>query len=77
MNDEYKSMVEQLVIYRHEVKLSQEDLAAIIGVTNSLVHKWEQYKRIPSGFMLSCWVDSLGCKIEVTKKQDGNRHGYV
>ena len=49
MNDEYKSMVEQLVIYRHEEKLSQEDLAAIIGVTNSLVHKWEQYKRIPSG----------------------------
>ena len=68
MNNEYKAMVEQLVIYRHEKKLSQEDLAEIIGIGNSLVHKWEQHKRIPSGFMLSCWVDALGCKIEVTKR---------
>ncbi len=70
MSIQYKSLVEQLVIERHKQKISQEQLASMIGVTNSLIHKWEQHKRIPSGFMLSCWVDSLGCKIEVVKAKN-------
>jgi len=70
MSIQYKSLVEQLVIERHQQKISQEQLASMIGVTNSLIHKWEQHKRIPSGFMLSCWVDSLGCKIEVVKAKN-------
>jgi len=74
MSIQYKSLVEQLVIERHQQKISQEQLASMIGVTNSLIHKWEQHKRIPSGFMLSCWVDSLGCKIEVVKAENEIKH---
>ena len=74
MSIQYKSLVEQLVIERHQQKISQEQLASMIGVTNSLIHKWEQHKRIPSGFMLSCWVDSLGCKIEVVKAKNEIKH---
>ena len=33
------------------------------------IHKWEQYKRVPSGFLLSCWLDALGLKIKVYKKK--------
>lgn len=69
----YEYMVAQLIKQRHKLEWSQEDLAHKIGCTKSLVHKWEQYKRVPSGFMLSCWVEALGLQITVTKKQEDTR----
>ena len=64
-------LVSALISARSEQSLSQEALAHKIGCTVSLVHKWETHKRIPSGFMLICWLDALGYEIEV-KKRDGN-----
>lgn len=68
VTDSYARMVEQLVDRRNELGYSQEVLADMIGCTTSLIHKWEQYKRVPSGFMLTCWLDALGCTIEVCSK---------
>jgi transcriptional regulator with XRE-family HTH domain len=64
-------LVSALISARSEQSLSQEALAHKIGCTVSLVHKWETHKRIPSGFMLICWLDALGYEIEV-KKRDGD-----
>lgn len=64
----YELMVQQLIDRRHEMGLSQEALAFEIGCAKSLIHKWEQFKRQPSGFMLGCWVDALGMEITVSKK---------
>jgi transcriptional regulator with XRE-family HTH domain len=50
------------------MNISQESLAYKIGCTNSLIHKWETHKRLPSGFMLICWLDALGYEIEVKKR---------
>ena len=61
-------MVDQLIKRRHELGMSQEQLSFEIGCAKSLIHKWEQYKRVPSGFMLGCWVEALGLQIEVTEK---------
>jgi DNA-binding transcriptional regulator YiaG len=66
----YESLVSELIYARSEHGLSQEALAHKIGCTVSLVHKWETHKRIPSGFMLMCWLDSLGYEIEVKKRDD-------
>ena len=49
--------------------MSQEQLSFEIGCAKSLIHKWEQYKRVPSGFMLGCWVEALGLQIKVTEKR--------
>ena len=68
MKNDYEYMVDQLIKHRHELQWSQEELAHKIGCTKSLVHKWEQYKRVPSGFMLNCWVEALGLQISITKK---------
>lgn len=68
MNNCYEIMVTKLIKRRHDLGYSQEALAHKIGCAKSLVHKWEQYKRVPSGFMLGCWVESLGLQIEVTEK---------
>jgi len=66
----YEIMVHQLIKRRHELGLSQEALSFDIGCAKSLIHKWEQYKRVPSGFMLGCWVEALGLQITVTEKSE-------
>lgn len=64
----YEELVLQLIAARSEQGYSQEALADRIGCTVSLIHKWEQHKRIPSGFMLMCWLDALGYDIEVRRR---------
>ncbi|MAT13247.1 MAG: hypothetical protein CMM02_19795 [Rhodopirellula sp.] len=68
VTETYQDIIAQLVVARHKQKLSQEELAYKIGCAKSLVHKWEQYKRVPSGFLLACWLDALGLKVKVHKK---------
>ena len=67
----YDDLMEGLIHARNEQGYSQEALAHNIGCTVSLIHKWETHKRIPSGFMLMCWLDALGYEIEI-KKRSGN-----
>jgi len=69
MTNGYEIIVDQLINRRHYLQWSQEELAHRIGCTPSLIHKWEQYKRVPSGFMLGCWVDALGLQITVNEKE--------
>ena len=73
VSETYADIVEQLIQRRNDLGYTQEALADMIGCTTSLVHKWEQYKRVPSGFMLSCWLDALGVEIKiVTKNSESN-----
>ena len=48
-----------LVQIRNQKDGHKKDTAHRIGCNPSLIHKWEQGKRVPSGFMLSCWVEAL------------------
>ena len=68
VTDSYSLMVNSLVDRRNDLGYSQEALADMIGCTTSLIHKWEQYKRVPSGFMLTCWLDALGVEIKICPK---------
>lgn len=61
----YDALVSKLIAARYARNLTQEALADLIGCTVSLIHKWETHKRIPSGFMLMCWLDALNHDIEV------------
>ena len=65
---DYELMVSMLIDARLKRELSQEKLAHRIGCTASLIHKWETHKRIPSGFMLICWLDALGYDVTVTER---------
>jgi len=64
---DYERLVKILIDARFAQNLSQESLAHKIGCATSLIHKWETGKRIPSGFMLMCWLDALNCEIEIKK----------
>ena len=75
--DTYQEIILSLVQHRHKLGMSQEELAHQIGCAKSLVHKWEQYKRVPSGFMFSCWLEALGLTIKVHKKKANARKKAV
>ena len=64
---DYDRLVKELIDARFEQSLSQESLAHKIGCASSLIHKWETHKRIPSGFMLMCWLDALEYEIQIKK----------
>ena len=65
---DYEVMVQKLIDARFTQGLSQETLAHKIGCTVSIVHKWETHKRIPSGFLLFCWLEALGYELTVTQR---------
>lgn len=70
ITNDWRNVVADLVTIRNSKKISQEKLAHTIGCTASLVHKWEQFKRIPSGFMFVCWADALDAKIQIEIRQN-------
>lgn len=63
----WQEIVTSLIEIRKSRGLSQEALAHEIGCASSLIHKWEQYKRVPSGFMFACWIDALQAQIKIEK----------
>lgn len=65
ITNSWKDIIQQMVAIRNAQGISQEQLAFKIGCHPSLIHKWEQHKRVPSGFMFSCWADALGAKIKI------------
>jgi len=69
VTDTYQYVISQLVVHRTKQKLTQKNLAYKIGCAESLIHKWEQHKRVPSGFLFACWLDALGLTIKVHKKK--------
>jgi len=69
ISDNWSDVVTGLISLRQEQGISQEVLADRIGCASSLVHKWEQFKRVPSNFLLICWLDALDAKVEIKTRQ--------
>ena len=65
----WQNVITSLVQARNTRGYSQEELAHRIGCTSSLIHKWEQAKRVPSGFMFACWLDALDAEIKIEIKE--------
>lgn len=66
--DFLKDVVKQLVDARHAAGMTQEMLNDDLGVADRLVNKWECGIKSPSGFVLYCWADALGCDIKVERR---------
>lgn len=48
--------LDEIKIWRLEMKMSQEDFAHYVGVTTSTVNRWEQLRRIPSKMALTLMI---------------------
>ena len=64
-SEHWEAVVRSLVQIRLQQGITQEVLADKIGCASTLVGKWESYHRVPSGFLLSCWAEALGAKIQI------------
>lgn len=62
-----KKAIRELAQRRKEMGISQLELDKIIGMADGHVAKWESFARLPTGWMLSCWVEALQCEIEIKK----------
>jgi transcriptional regulator with XRE-family HTH domain len=63
----YKKIVIKLVKVRKEIGITQAQVDQMIGCADGLVSKWECGDRIPSFFMLVCWLESLGVELQIKK----------
>lgn len=59
----YGSLINQLATARRQRSLSQSDLDALLGVSDGMVGKWESFARMPSAFMLMCWLSALNVQL--------------
>lgn len=58
-----KQIPNKLRQFRHELGLTQAELASALGVTRITVARWETGIRIPSFLMLNKIAEVLGCNI--------------
>ena len=65
ITENWQRIINDLKKYRNKKGMSQEALAGEMGIEPSLMQKWETFKRVPSGFMFSCWLDALELGITI------------
>lgn len=65
----YGELITSLAARRRALRISQEDLDRLIGLTDGQVAKWESMIRIPGAFMLMCWTNALGVKLIIAREQ--------
>ena len=65
ITENWQRIISDLKKYRNKKGMSQEALAGEMGIEPSLMQKWETFKRVPSGFMFSCWLDALELGITI------------
>lgn len=69
-NDFLNNLVTKLVEQRHIRNLTQEELNAILGVTDRLLGKWEAGIRTPTVFHLICWGEALDLRLNFDPAND-------
>ena len=64
-----KNVIKQLAARRKELGITQLELDKIIGLADGHVGKWECFAKLPTGWMLSCWIEALQCELIVKKAE--------
>jgi ribosome-binding protein aMBF1 (putative translation factor) len=64
----YDELIDRLIQRRKDLELSQADLDQMIGVSESMVAKWESKARLPGAFFFMCWAKALGVRLIVEEE---------
>ncbi len=62
----YANVVAQVVARRTELKLSQRELADLLGTTQSAIARFESARRPPKLDTLAAIAEALDCTLEVS-----------
>jgi len=63
-------IINQLILRRKELGLTQDDIDAIMGNADRLCSKWECGDRSPTGFNLFCWVEVLQSTLKIIPNRE-------
>ncbi len=55
---------EKLKTYRNENKVTQQQIADLIGVTSQSISKWEREESYPDIAVLPLLAQTIGCKVD-------------
>lgn len=55
---------EKLKAYRNENKVTQQQIADLIGVTSQSISKWEREESYPDIAILPLLAQTIGCKVD-------------
>ena len=66
-----EKLIFQMITRRKQFGLTQLEVEERLGVADHLVGNWEAGMRKPSGFLLFCWAETLGCDLVLKEKTDG------
>lgn len=55
---------EKLKAYRNENKVTQQQIADLIGVTSQSISKWEREESYPDIAVLPLLAQTIGCKVD-------------
>lgn len=57
-------IAEKLINYRKEKRLTQKEIARLLGVTHQAISKWERYENYPDIIFLPSIARLLNCTID-------------
>jgi len=57
--DFLKNIVDQLILRRQNLGLTQDKVDVLMGNADRCISKWECGDRTPTSFNLVCWADAL------------------
>ena len=55
---------EKLKAYRNENKVTQQQIADLLGVTSQSISKWEREESYPDIAVLPLLAQTIGCKVD-------------
>jgi len=60
----YRELILELIDRRKRLKISQQELSDILGMSECYVNKWESGVKFPTMFSFMCWCNALNLKIK-------------
>ena len=70
MSDNCRSFIDQLIDKRHDLGMTQKELATATGLTQSVIGRLESKKTIPQLDTLLRVVTALGCELKIVSTSD-------
>lgn len=64
---EMRRLAEPLWIKRRELRLTQDDLALLVGVSRSSIRAWEEAEKFPQPVALIAWASRLEYSVELNQ----------
>lgn len=75
--DFLKELIGSLAKRRYDLRMTQEELNYKLGMSDSMLNKWECGARSPTAFHLFCWADALNGRMIFEANYDSTQSNVI